>query len=949
MNNKTFGKFLFIGINLIVAYFLIGYGGLAIKNNAFAVEEGGPSQKEIDAIADKQRPSDDQMKQFEKEFGGPPQSFPEPEITKPQFEHPGTVPDEVRKYVSDKDLVQVYCAMARWKTGQFFSAMDAVKEYVVKPSEQIKADFGISFTVPDVDAIKKEGEQRLDGICNSSTVTEAEKLAADFADWGQNQNQAKFDGMRAEMQEKLKVKADELHNKINKEVEPFIEEQKSSVQKEISKLADQIVERKKKEISAKLSKSGEEPDIDAIKNEITQAVTSELQPKIEQKKKEIQANIQNKVQELIGVEKSKFEKIGESFRNVGQKINDYIKANESQYDKYKKEAFDLRKKLVFDILDKNIAEGIAKLDAAAADIEEGKKIDPSIQSAGEMKADLQQDRKNLEAKLDAALESGDENAFQQALNDFRAKWETLQREGEKAMQQSVSKVCTIALAQFDKANGQMNPGIKKIKDLQVKCGNSVTDECLKVNQFSSRFETILSKFSDLKTEMSLASGMCVNPETADRKNMIALMKKIQSDAEDVKVYGEALEADKIKVVAQTAESICRQAIPQLNAAENEIKKNDLTVLENNVNKCKGKNTEECDVVNKLSGDFSGLKAKIKSFDANVEKVKALCSKPAGEEGLLALADNLNILKSTGDDLRKAATDLQAKQSEKMSEKILCRSVVPQIEIAKQEASSGLSEMNSIQSGCAGKTDARCNVINSNGGKFDTVKNQTENILKKISNISAVCASPGDNLPSDSFIADLNLLKTEGDAIKTAVTDLKSIKGNNYTLGEEIVIPRDSVWEGVLPAGKTLEMFGRIDYKTAGGGQWLMELSVNGKPVTSALLNKNATFKYTDGRSFPYFSKGGGGSAQTSFSNGQSYTYYFTEGPAWMLFYVPDYQTDNASAGGGYRVTTNPGQAHRYVWDISSLVGGTDTVTVKIRNNGRVGPQTLPIMVKLYTR
>ncbi len=89
MNNRIFGKFLFIGINLVVAYFLIGYGGLAINNNVFAAEERGPSRKEIDAMADKQKPSDDEMKQFEKEFGGPPQSFPQPEVMKPQFEQPG--------------------------------------------------------------------------------------------------------------------------------------------------------------------------------------------------------------------------------------------------------------------------------------------------------------------------------------------------------------------------------------------------------------------------------------------------------------------------------------------------------------------------------------------------------------------------------------------------------------------------------------------------------------------------------------------------------------------------------------------------------------------------------------------------------------------------------------------------------------------------------------------
>lgn len=826
-------------INLAIAFLIITFSILGSDRFVFAAEEEagdssqGPSQAEIDAIADKQRPGDEKMREFEKEFGGPPQSFPEPEIEKPQFEQPGTVPDEVKKYVSDKDLVSVYCAMAKWKTGQFFLAMDAVKKYVVLPSQKIKSDFDIDFSIPDVDSIKAEGDKKIKGICAAPTVAEAEKLVAEFASWAQVQNQAKFDTMRSEMQDKLKGKSDALQAKIKKEIQPFIDEQTSGIEAEMKTLADQIVAQKKSEITARIMASKVAPDINAVKSEITQAVNSAIQSKIEQKQAELKTKIQAKVKELAGAEEAKFQKIGEAFQNVGQNINDYIKANQPQYDQYKKEAFDLRKKLVFSILDKNIAEGIAKLDAASADLLEAKKSDPTLKSAEEIKAELQQDRKDLEAKLDAALESGDENAFQGALNDFRAKWESVQREGEKAMQQSITKVCTIALAQFDKANTQMDPGVKKIKALQAQCAKSTTDECLKVNQFSSRFETILSKFTDLKTEMDLATAMCKNPETADRANMIALMKKIQSDAEDVKVYGEALDADKIKMVEQTAKDICSQAIPQLAAAQNEIKKNDLNVLQNNIDKCKGKTGEECGAVNKLSGDLNGLKGQISSFDADVNKAKSLCAKSSGEEDLKTLGDTLNMLKSEGDSLRAEANDLEAKQSEKMNEKVLCRAVVPQLAGAKQEITNSLVQTNALKANCTGKTDARCSVINSNGGKFDALKKQTQSTLEKIANINSICSKASSNKLNPELTGALDGVKKDKDIIEKMIAELKAIeseagKTSGVTIEAEneasaSLLPRTETWHSIK--GRSAEswrppMFGSGYWYLSRGGESL---------------------------------------------------------------------------------------------------------------------------------
>ncbi len=774
-NKKLLKKVLVASVSLAI---ILGFGKiyvLAQESAPAEVPQGGPSQEEINAQAQGHGPSDAEIQQFQKEFGGPPDSFPTPTITKPQFEQPGTIPDEIKKYVSDKDIVAVYCAMTKWKSGQFFSAMDAVKKYVIESTEQVKTDFSLDITIPDVDAIKAEGQKRVYAICAAGTADEAQKLSTNFINWGQQDNQAQFDDLRNKMQDQLKVKSDALQEKVKTELQPFIDEQKASIEKEVQAEADKIVSAKKSEIQNRLKGAKSAPDVGALKAEITSAVESGIKSKIDQKKAEMQSKVQAKVQDIIGPEKAKFEKIGELFQNVDGKINDYIKANESQYDKYKDEAFGLRKKMVLDILDKNLADGIKKIDAATSDLSEAKKNDPSVQSAGEIKAALAQDRKVLETKLDSALEAGDENAFQEALNDFKVKWETIQANGEKAMQQSVSKVCTTALAQFDNANKQMDPGIKQIKDLQTKCANSVTNECLKVNEFSSRFETILSKFSDLKSEMSMATNMCKTPETADRKNMIALMNKIQSDAGDVKVYGQALEAEKSKVLADTSAAICSQALPQLDAAQTEIQKNDLIALQNNINKCKGKTSPECEVVNKLSGEVTNLKSDILAFSASVEKVKNLCSKPANEEDFKTLSDTLNSLKSDGQDLRTEAIDLQAKQSEQMSEKILCRAVVPQMETAKQQIANGLTEMNGIKSGCSGKSDDRCKVINANKLKFDNLIDQSRKTYAKISDVNAKCDSASADSLDQGLIDLLDSIKADKETIDKMITDIKTLK------------------------------------------------------------------------------------------------------------------------------------------------------------------------------
>lgn len=869
-----------------------------------------------------QGPSQEEINQFQQEFGAPPEAFQGVTPEKPKFEQPGSVPEEAKQYATDKELVDIYCAMTRWKSGDFFSALDAVNKYIVPSVEKVK-ELGIDVSLPDIESLRAEGQKRIETICSAKTLSEAEGLVQDFSSWGQSMAAGKFDNLKSDLESKMKAKGDELRNKIKAEIDPFIAEERVKIESDLRQEAEGIAAQKQ----AELQDSKTPPDMTQIRGEITQQIMA----RVDVKKAELKNKVQSKVNELMGGQKEKFEEIGNLFQGIGGKINAEIAANKGQYDQYKKQAFELRKTLVFKILDKNIENGLKQLEAANSDIETAKKEDPTIKSVGEIKAEIQQDRNTLSVKLDAALEAGDEAAFQGALNDFRTKWEGFRDDMEKAAGQSISKACTVALAQFDQAKGQIEPGLAKVKSLQSKCAISSSDECSKVNELSSRFGTLNTKLTDLQSEMAIAEKMCQTPETADRNNLIALMKKIQSDAEDVKIYGQALEAEKTKAIADSAQKVCSQVLPQLNAAKIEIANNDLVILQSKIDKCKGKSTDECNAVNQLTDRFNNLKTKIKDFSNDVEKAEQICQNPT-ESNLEDLRGVLTPLRDRGDELKTLAKELQADQTEKASEKAFCRAIVPQLDSIKGEISAGLNELASAPS----------------SDKSAAVKKQADAILKKISDLNVACQKAGTNPPSDSLIASIESLKADKDAIMKAIADLKTEKEKSYEMGKEITIVKNSSWEGILPAGKTLELFGRINYQKAAGGQWLMEISVNGQPLTSPLLNKGKTFKYSDGRAFPYFSSGGG-TDQTSFNDGKPYTYYKTQSPAWMLFYVPDFNTDNTSSGGGYQVVTDPGQAHRYVWDISSLVGNSQTITVKISNNGYVGAQTLPITVKMYVK
>jgi uncharacterized repeat protein (TIGR01451 family) len=106
----------------------------------------------------------------------------------------------------------------------------------------------------------------------------------------------------------------------------------------------------------------------------------------------------------------------------------------------------------------------------------------------------------------------------------------------------------------------------------------------------------------------------------------------------------------------------------------------------------------------------------------------------------------------------------------------------------------------------------------------------------------------------------------------------------------------------------LSILGRIEYPYLAGGGQMLRIRVNGYPVEcSQLINKNLSF---------------------TLQNGRTYSYCDDSYKMWMLFYSPDFFSNNI-AQSGYRVLQ--GDAYEYTFDVTSLVN-RDKVNILIFEN-----------------
>jgi hypothetical protein len=138
-------------------------------------------------------------------------------------------------------------------------------------------------------------------------------------------------------------------------------------------------------------------------------------------------------------------------------------------------------------------------------------------------------------------------------------------------------------------------------------------------------------------------------------------------------------------------------------------------------------------------------------------------------------------------------------------------------------------------------------------------------------------------------------------------EVSGVTGDQAT---ETIIGCGQYWKGSLAAKKYLIIEARLDYKCPAGALSSMKVTINDRVLTFPLKNKSGTFHFADGRTFPY---------------------YDPQTQSWAVFYSNDFTANNGESGKGYQVTTDPGEAYLYRWNISRLAG-KGTFRLKIANS-----------------
>ncbi len=149
-----------------------------------------------------------------------------------------------------------------------------------------------------------------------------------------------------------------------------------------------------------------------------------------------------------------------------------------------------------------------------------------------------------------------------------------------------------------------------------------------------------------------------------------------------------------------------------------------------------------------------------------------------------------------------------------------------------------------------------------------------------------------------------------------------VYGGTETLASGLNLNNGSsvTWNVSMPSSGTIRLSfdGRINYGATAGNSTILELKVNGTPVTASLL-------YNKGTSYTYPNRGGTESYYTNRLSawGQTDNY-------WGLFWSPNFSANNTSSNYYY---VQGGQAYTYVFTISGMVNYGQVNTIQMVNQG----------------
>jgi len=428
---------------------------------------------------------------------------------------------EVVSAVPQEDLVEVFCLMTKWKSGEFFAALDSLNEVLIPALAELKA-VNIQSARPDIAGIKAGAQQRLEAVCSASNYEDARSAAQTLIDFGAS-SRNELMSLNSSLGTNLRTAGQEMRDRVKGEIDAWVAQEKTAIEQELQIEADRLGDQLKTQLESEMSAKGftKKAEADSYAQmraqQIKTTIDAQMQTLAEQKKAQAQQRLNERVSGSLGIDIEGLQALGEKMENIESLIQSSIAAKKEAYDKYRVQAMAKRAELIAAVLDQKISDAAAQIMAQDKFLKEAKLNDPTIKSAQDYIDELEADKMVLIGKINIAVDSGDEVSLNNAIAEMKDKWLGIREKLEQdlAKRQSPSEICSQALPSITQAKPQVINGLNQIKaalqEIELKkqaCARGEHPACVKAQALYDQILSAQVKTEALLKNMESAETQC---------------------------------------------------------------------------------------------------------------------------------------------------------------------------------------------------------------------------------------------------------------------------------------------------------------------------------------------------------------------------------------------------------------------------------------------------------
>lgn len=470
------------------------------------------------------------------------------------------IPDAAKGVLTQAELVEAVCATSRWRAGELFAAVDAVREK--QPAAQkAMTDAGFNYPLPDPEAMRRRGNEALAAICAAPTVDNAVALVGRLTDINVEMEaayRAVGSQLGPEGDKKAKEVSDQVRAEINVIVDQKQKQAEADIKVEAQTIADGIVATKKAQYETQLSaeaativagmgasttpaavQAALAPRIAAVQRqaeaEIQVAVDAALKDRIAATEQRIRNEVDAIAQQRAKTEQASWEAKGRviqvAFEAMGAETVARVEAARKADTPERRAAADIRVRLAMKVVDTYLVDARKSVNAARAEFAALKSANPSALDADGVLAQMQAARDLLEKNLRVAITAGDETGFNAATVAFQRYWEGFAKELDAAAGVwTAQRICTEAKAgladartQAVGAQNELKTALQTVRDVK----DTNPQQQVILDDFKGALQDASKQVDTYLASVGTAEQSCTNP-SGDPRSMIARLDAVRA-------------------------------------------------------------------------------------------------------------------------------------------------------------------------------------------------------------------------------------------------------------------------------------------------------------------------------------------------------------------------------------------------------------------------------------